>query len=128
MAKERRIVEAGVQLRERELFRDRRVDGEQLAEGTPLVGGAEGGALDEGVRLFPGQAGALDERAAELAPESDELLFWAGLARAHMGDVEAGVAAVRRAAEVNPSWLVLLERLPPDFAPAGERVRRELAR
>ena len=73
------------------------------------------------------EAGALYERAAELAPESDELLFWAGLARAHIGDLEAGVAAVRRAAEVNPSWLVLLERLSPDFAPAGERVRRELA-
>lgn len=72
------------------------------------------------------EAGPLYERAAELAPESDELLFWAGLARAHVGDVEAGVAAVRRAAEVNPNWVVLLERLSPDFAPAGERVRREL--
>lgn len=72
------------------------------------------------------EACALYERAAELAPENDELLFWAGLARAHAGELEAGVAAVRRAAEVNPSWLVLLERLSPDFAPAGERVRREL--
>jgi uncharacterized Ntn-hydrolase superfamily protein len=72
------------------------------------------------------EAGRLYQRAAELAPESDELLFWAGLARAHAGDVDAGVAAVRRAAEVNPSWVVLLERLSPDFAPAGERVRREL--
>jgi uncharacterized Ntn-hydrolase superfamily protein len=72
------------------------------------------------------EAGALYERAAELAPESDELLFWAGLAQAHLGDVEAGVTAVRRAAEINPNWLVLLERLSPDIAPAGERVRREL--
>jgi uncharacterized Ntn-hydrolase superfamily protein len=73
------------------------------------------------------EAGRLYERAAELAPESDELLFWAGLARAHGGDVQGGVAAVRHAAEVNPDWVVLLERLSPDFAPAGERVRRELA-
>jgi uncharacterized Ntn-hydrolase superfamily protein len=73
------------------------------------------------------EAGTRYERAAELAPESDELLFWAGLARAHGGDVDGGVAAVRSAAEINPDWLVLLERLSPDFAPAGERVRRELA-
>jgi hypothetical protein len=33
---------------------------------------------------------------------------------------------VRRAIELHPGWLTLLERLSPDFAPAGERVRREL--
>jgi uncharacterized Ntn-hydrolase superfamily protein len=72
------------------------------------------------------EAGPLYERAAALAPESDELLFWAGLAQAHAGDAERGLAAVRRAIEVNPGWRTLLERLSPDFAPAGERVRREL--
>jgi uncharacterized Ntn-hydrolase superfamily protein len=72
------------------------------------------------------EAGPLYERAAELAPDSDELLFWAGLAQAHAGDAERGIAAVRRAIEIHPGWLTLLERLSPDFAPAGERVRREL--
>jgi uncharacterized Ntn-hydrolase superfamily protein len=72
------------------------------------------------------EAGPRYERAAELAPESDELLFWAGLAQAHAGDAERGIAAVRRAIEVNPAWRTLLDRLSPDFAPAGERVRREL--
>ena len=38
----------------------------------------------------PTEAGALYERAAELAPESDELLFWAGLAQVHTGDAERG--------------------------------------
>ena len=66
-------------------------------------------------------------RAAELAPASDELLFWAGLAIAQNGDVAAGADAVRRAASVHPGWLTLLERLSPEFAPAGEAVRRELA-
>ena len=75
----------------------------------------------------PREAGPLYERAAELAPESDELLFWAGLAQAHAGDFASGLAAVRRAVAINPAWLVLLARLSPDFAPAGERVRRELA-
>jgi uncharacterized Ntn-hydrolase superfamily protein len=78
-------------------------------------------AADEAV-----EAGALYRRAAELAPDSDELLFWAGLALAHAGDLEAGVDAVRRAIAVHPGWATLLERLSPDFAPAGEQVRRAL--
>jgi uncharacterized Ntn-hydrolase superfamily protein len=73
-------------------------------------------------------AGELYRRAAELAPGSDELLFWAGLALAHAGDLDAGADAVRRAAEVQPNWLVLLDRLSPDFAPAGAEVRRALDR
>jgi uncharacterized Ntn-hydrolase superfamily protein len=72
------------------------------------------------------EAGILYLKAAELAPESDELLFWAGLAQVHAGDVQTGMAAVRAALEIHPGWLTLLERLSPDFAPAGERVRREL--
>ena len=72
------------------------------------------------------EAGPLYERAAALAPESDELLFWAGLAQVHAGEAERGIAAVRRAIEIHPGWRELLERLSPDFAPAGERVRREL--
>jgi uncharacterized Ntn-hydrolase superfamily protein len=72
------------------------------------------------------EAGPLYERAAELAPDSHELLFWAGLAQAHAGDLERGMIAVRRAIEIHPGWRTLLDRLSPDFAPAGERVRREL--
>lgn len=72
------------------------------------------------------EAGALYRRAAELAPESDELLFWAGLALAHSGDLDAGVDAVRRAIAVHAGWATLLERLSPDFAPAGEQVRAAL--
>jgi uncharacterized Ntn-hydrolase superfamily protein len=74
------------------------------------------------------EAGELYRRAAALAPGSDELLFWAGLALAHAGDLEAGADAVRRAAETQPKWLVLLDRLSPDFAPAGADVRRALGR
>jgi uncharacterized Ntn-hydrolase superfamily protein len=75
-----------------------------------------------------GEAAGRYVRASELAPESDELLFWAGLAIAQSGDVPAGADAVRRAATVNPGWLTLLERLSPDFAPAGAAVRNELRR
>jgi uncharacterized Ntn-hydrolase superfamily protein len=73
-----------------------------------------------------GEAGPLYERAAAFAPDSHELLFWAGLAQAHAGDLERGMTAVRRAIEIHPGWRTLLDRLSPDFAPAGERVRREL--
>ena len=74
----------------------------------------------------PVEAGALYRRAAELAPGSDELLFWAGLALAHAGDLDAGVDAVRRAIAVHAGWATLLERLSPEFAPAGEQVRAAL--
>ena len=74
------------------------------------------------------EAGALYRQAAELAPESDELLFWAGLALAHSGDLEAGVEAVRRAIDAHDGWGTLLDRLSPDFAPAGLEVRRALGR
>jgi uncharacterized Ntn-hydrolase superfamily protein len=72
------------------------------------------------------EAGELYKRAAEIAPGSDELLFWSGLARAQTGDLEGGVAAVRRAVEENPNWLVLLDRLSPEFAPAGQAVRQQI--
>jgi len=74
------------------------------------------------------EAGALYRQAAELAPESDELLFWAGLALAHSGDLEAGVDAVRRAIDAHAGWGTLLDRLSADFAPAGAEVRRALGR
>jgi uncharacterized Ntn-hydrolase superfamily protein len=73
-----------------------------------------------------GEAATLYVRASELAPDSDELLFWAGLAIAQQGDVGAGADAVRRAAAVHPGWLTLLDRLSPDFAPAGQAVRDAL--
>ena len=48
------------------------------------------------------------------------------LAIAQKGDVAAGADAVRRAAAVHPGWLTLLDRLSPEFAPAGEAVRQQL--
>jgi uncharacterized Ntn-hydrolase superfamily protein len=85
------------------------------------------GAGDELLAAGRGEeAGTLYKRAAELAPNSDELLFWSGLARAQTGDLEGGVAAVRRAVEENPNWLVLLDRLSPEFAPAGKAVRQQI--
>ncbi len=74
------------------------------------------------------EAAEMYVRAAELAPGSDELGFWAGLAIAHAGDLAAGVAAVRRAAAIHPGWLTLLDRLSPEVAPAAADVRAALRR
>jgi uncharacterized Ntn-hydrolase superfamily protein len=54
--------------------------------------------------------------AAELAPESDELLFWGGIGVA-AEERERGLEMIRRAAAQNAAWLTLLERLPADLEP-----------
>src|SRR5438552_1905849 len=50
------------------------------------------------------EAGERYRRALELAPDNTELVFWGGLARAQRGEVEEGVALVRRAIEGHPGW------------------------
>jgi uncharacterized Ntn-hydrolase superfamily protein len=65
--------------------------------------------------------------AAELAPEIDELTFWAGLGAAAQ-DLDAGVALVRRAIANGGQWRRLLNRLSPDLAPAAETIRDALDR
>lgn len=76
------------------------------------------GRIDEAAPLY--------ERAAELAPGNHELMFWAGLAAAQSGDLERGLAQVRRAIELQPAWRELLARLGPEHAPAAATVRDAL--
>ncbi len=72
------------------------------------------------------QAAELYMASAELAPEADELIFWAGVGVAAR-DFDEGVELVRRAAAVKPSWLTLLERLPAELAPTASAIARALA-
>jgi uncharacterized Ntn-hydrolase superfamily protein len=72
-----------------------------------------------------GRAAELYRAAAQLAPEADELTFWAGLGVA-AEDVDAGVELVARAIAVKPAWLILLQRLSEDLAPTAEAVRAAL--
>jgi uncharacterized Ntn-hydrolase superfamily protein len=72
------------------------------------------------------EAGEAYREAAALAPENPELLFWAGLALAQGGDVEAGADRVRRAIELHEGWRELLARLGPEIAPGADAVRRAL--
>jgi uncharacterized Ntn-hydrolase superfamily protein len=66
------------------------------------------------------------ERAAELAPATDELLFWAGLALAYGGDLEGGAERVRSAIAMHGGWRDLLARLEPEIAPGAPAVREAL--
>lgn len=72
------------------------------------------------------EAAALYLRAAELAPESDELRFWAGLGAAQAGDMDAAVEHVRAAIAGQPGWRELLPRLTADQAPAARAILARL--
>ena len=72
------------------------------------------------------EAGPRYEQAAALAPDNDELLFWAGLAAVQQGRREAGLERVRRAMEANPAWGELLPRLPAELVPSAPAVREAL--
>jgi uncharacterized Ntn-hydrolase superfamily protein len=67
-------------------------------------------------------------RAAELAPDNDELRFWAGLGYAQAGDVDTALKLVREAIAHHPGWHDLLERLTPEQAPSAAAVRDRLGR
>jgi uncharacterized Ntn-hydrolase superfamily protein len=104
--------------------------GEPLAELRRLVrlarayemGGQADRRLAEGAHA---EAARLYIASAELAPEADELTFWAGLAVA-AEDVDRGAELVQRAAAHQPAWLTLLARLPAELAPTAEAVRAAL--
>ena len=72
------------------------------------------------------EAGDLYQRASDLAPDNDELLFWAGLAAAQAGDLATGVERVQSAIAVQPGWRDLLGRLSPEIAPSAARVLETL--
>jgi uncharacterized Ntn-hydrolase superfamily protein len=75
-----------------------------------------------------GDAAALYRRASELAPDSLELRFWAGLGIAQAGELGAGVEFVRAVIDAEPAWSELLGRLEPEIAPSGEAVREQLVK
>ncbi len=72
-----------------------------------------------------GQANALYTQAAEMAPESDELIFWAGVGIAGQ-DIERGLELVRGAIAVNGGWELLLRRLPAELAPSAQALAQAL--
>ena len=51
-------------------------------------------------------------RAAEMVPESAEMVYWAGVSLAGAGRVEESLARFERAFAADPRWAVLTPRLP----------------
>jgi uncharacterized Ntn-hydrolase superfamily protein len=84
----------------------------------------EGDRLSGEGRL--GEAAGRYVAASELAPESVELTFWAGLSLVARGEEERGAARVRRAIERHAGWAQLLSRLDAGAAPGVQRTRRLL--
>jgi uncharacterized Ntn-hydrolase superfamily protein len=66
------------------------------------------------------------EHALALAPESDELLFWAALASAAAGDLDRATDRMRAATALSPGWIDLLDRLEPSVAPGAAELREAL--
>lgn len=73
------------------------------------------------------EAAAAYLEAAEIAPECDELVFWAGLGAAGAGDLDAGIARVRAAIAASPRWADLLQRLDAGMAPGAPALRDALS-
>ena len=71
-------------------------------------------------------AARLYVQASERAPGNHELLFWSGLGAAQAGDLDGGVAQVRAAIALQPTWRELLRRLPPEVAPSAGAVLARL--
>jgi uncharacterized Ntn-hydrolase superfamily protein len=116
----RRVVELRVEDHADPLGELRRLLGladayELATEGDDLVG--------EGLHT---EAAERYRRASEMAPESGELLFWAGLSFAQGGEVEEGVAKVKRAIDLHAGWRDLLARLDPEIAPGADLVRKAM--
>ncbi len=65
-------------------------------------------------------------RALALAPESYELMFWAGLGNVQAGEVELGLERVREAIDRQPGFGDLLDRLSTEIAPAAPIARERL--
>lgn len=75
----------------------------------------------------PTQAAAAYSRALELAPESEELLFWVGLGDVQAGEIEQGLERIRRAIAAQPGFSDLLDRMPAELAQTASIVRERLA-
>ena len=72
------------------------------------------------------QAAAAYARALELAPESEELLFWVGLGDVQAGKIDEGLDRIRRAIAAQPGFNDLLDRMPAELVQTASIVRERL--
>lgn len=62
----------------------------------------------------------------EMAPECEELSFWAALALIHQGDIDRGLPLLRRTVAAHAGWTQLLGMLDESEAPGTPEARRLL--
>lgn len=60
--------------------------------------------------------------AVEIVPQNDELLFWRGAMLAQSGREAEALVDIRRAIELNPRWLKLLERIQLEHFPSAREI------
>jgi uncharacterized Ntn-hydrolase superfamily protein len=72
------------------------------------------------------EAAGLYRQAAEMAPGSEELVFWSGVSMMQSGNVEEGRETVLRLIATNDGWRQLLLSLEDEIVPGIAEVRREL--
>ncbi|HEX4059350.1 MAG TPA: DUF1028 domain-containing protein [Galbitalea sp.] len=65
--------------------------------------------------------------ANRLAPDNDELQFWAGLGLIAAGETDRGRDFLVKVIATNSDWRVLLDRLDPEGVPASVEARRLLS-
>jgi uncharacterized Ntn-hydrolase superfamily protein len=62
----------------------------------------------------------------EMAPDCEELTFWASLSLIRLGDVDQGLPLLRRTVAAHAGWTQLLGMLDEDEAPGAPEARRLL--
>lgn len=85
--------------------------------------------IAERLELEGDLAGSLNQRekSIALAPDMEELAFWAGLQMAMSGQLDRGLPLIAQAVAKEPRWtetlrrLVTIDRVPPDVARAIEQ-------
>jgi uncharacterized Ntn-hydrolase superfamily protein len=60
--------------------------------------------------------------ALEIVPQNDELIFWRGAMLLQSGREAEALEDIRRAIELNPRWLKLLERIQPEHFPSAREI------
>jgi uncharacterized Ntn-hydrolase superfamily protein len=88
-----------------------------------VLAGRADGLVNEGRHE---DAAVLYRQAADLAPDNHELRFWAGIGTVQVGELESGLAQIRKAITQQPGWAELLPRLPAEVAPSAELVCKHL--
>ncbi len=67
------------------------------------------------------------DAAVDLAPGSDELIFWRGSMNSAVGKLNGAVDDVRQAIYLNERWKPLIARLPAEIFPDVEKVCKRLS-